>query len=89
MALLYNHIREVEAILKRVKQLPVLALVLWLAELEFLVGLDALLDNAHVWIEVGIESADVLERLVWRLPALDLLEEAQVGEDDCWGPREP
>ena len=65
-----------------------LALALWLAHLEFLVGLNALLDDAHVGIEVRVESADVFECFLRRLPTLDLFEEAKVDEHDCWRPRE-
>lgn len=89
MALLNNHIREIEAIFQRIEQSPILALALWLTLLEFFVGLEALLDDAHVGIEVGVEGADVLESLLWRLPALDLLEEAEVREHDCRRPRQP
>ena len=54
-----------------------------LLPLELKIGFDHSLDSSHVWAAVDMKCFHKLGHVVWVLPLLHSLEEAEVDEGHC------
>jgi hypothetical protein len=86
LALLDNHVREIEAVFDCLAQFQ-LHSRLTLRLLEIFISLNALSDYAHVWVYFRIKSLDKVCYVFVALPALDPLEQAHVRNNSGGAPR--